>query len=120
MKITDARMETYRWKRPKPIRNGRYTMSTAGLDVVKVETDEGVTGLGLAGGVPEAADVGRSIFDHLKQYVVGQDPFDTERIWDDMWQPKLVGRRGITTRVISGIEIALSQKTLNSWLGCRG
>jgi D-arabinonate dehydratase len=44
---------------------------------------------------------------HLKQYVIGQDPFDTERIWDDMWQPKLVGRRGITTRVISGIDIAL-------------
>ena len=24
-----------------------------------------------------------------------------------MWRPKLVGRRGITTRVISGIDIAL-------------
>ena len=38
---------------------------------------------------------------------VGQDPFDTEKIWDDMWQPKLIGRRGITTRAISGIDIAL-------------
>ena len=24
-----------------------------------------------------------------------------------MWRPKLVGRRGITTRIISGIDIAL-------------
>ncbi len=107
MKVTDVRMETYRWNRRKPIRNGRYVYPTAGLNVVKVETDEGVTGVGFAGGVQGAEDIGRSILDHLKQYVIGQDPFDTERIWNDMWQPKLIGRRGITTRVISGIDIAL-------------
>ena len=107
MKVTDVKMETYRWKRSKPIRNGRYVYPTAGLDVIKVETDEGITGLGLSGAVQEAEDIGRSILAHLKQYVIGQDPFDTERVWDDMWQPKLIGRRGITTRVISGIDIAL-------------
>ena len=107
MKVTDVKLESYRWPRAKPIRNGRYVYPTAGLDVVKVETDEGVTGVGLSGGVQEAPDIGRSILEHMKQYVIGQDPFDNERIWDDMWQPKLVGRRGITTRVISGIDIAL-------------
>ena len=107
MEVTDVRMETYRWKRPKPIRNGRYVYPTAGLNVIKVDTDEGITGIGLSGGVMEAQEIGRSIAEHLKQYVVGQDPFDTERVWDDMWQPKLVGRRGITTRVMSGIDIAL-------------
>ncbi len=107
MKVTDVRLESYRWPRRKPIRNGRYVYPTAGLDVIKIETDEGLTGLGLAGGVEQAVGIGREILDHLKQYVIGQDPFDTERIWDEMWQPKLVGRRGITTRVISGIDIAL-------------
>ena len=107
MKVTNVTMETYRWKRPRPIRNGRYVYPTAGLDIVKIETDDGVTGIGLSGGVQEAEDIGRSILNHLKQYVIGQDPFDNERIWDDMWQPKLVGRRGITTRVISGVDIAL-------------
>ncbi|MBM3957611.1 MAG: mandelate racemase/muconate lactonizing enzyme family protein, partial [Gemmatimonadetes bacterium] len=29
------------------------------------------------------------------------------RHWREMWRPKLVGRRGITTRVISGLDIAL-------------
>ena len=57
--------------------------------------------------VQGAEEIGRSILAHLRQFVVGQDPFDNERIWDDMWQPKLVGRRGITTRVISGIDIAI-------------
>ena len=107
MKVTNVTMETYRWKRAKPIRNGRYVYPTAGLDIVKIETDDGVTGIGLSGAVLEAEDIGRSILHHLKQYVIGQDPFDNERIWDDMWQPKLVGRRGITTRVISGVDIAL-------------
>ena len=107
MKVTDVRMETYRWDRATPIRNGRYVYATAGISVVKVETDEGVTGLGLSGGVQGAEEIGTSILNHLKQVVIGQDPFDTERIWDDMWQPKLVGRRGITTRVISGIDIAM-------------
>ena len=107
MKITSLNMETYRWKRAKPIRNGMYVYPTAGLNVVKVETDEGVTGVGLAGGVQGAEEIGKAILDHFAQVVVGQDPFDTEKIWDDLWQPKLVGRRGITTRVISGIDIAL-------------
>ena len=107
MKVTEVKMETYRWKRHKPIRNGRYVYPTSGLNVVKIETDEDITGVGLAGGVQGAEEIGSAILDYLKQYVVGQDPFDNERVWDDMWQPKLVGRRGITTRVISGIDIAL-------------
>ena len=61
MKVTDVKMENYRWDRAKPIRNGRYVYPTAGLNVVKVETDEGVTGVGLSGGVQEAPDIGRSI-----------------------------------------------------------
>ena len=48
MKITSLTMETYRWKRDKPIRNGMYVYPTAGLNVVKVETDEGAIGIGPA------------------------------------------------------------------------
>ena len=107
MKVTDVKMEVYRWPRHKPIRNGRYTYTTSGLNVVKIETDEGVTGYGYSGGVQGAEEIGISILDYMKQFVVGQDPFDNERIWDELWQPKLVGRRGITTRVISGIDIAI-------------
>ena len=107
MKVTDVRMETYRWPMAVPIRNGRYVYTHSGLNAIKIETDEGITGIGLGGGVTESEDIGRSITEHFKQVVVGQDPFDTERIWDEMWQPKLVGRRGLTTRVISAIDIAL-------------
>ena len=107
MKVTDVRIETYRWPRARPIRNGMHVYAYAGLNVVKIDTDDGVTGLGLAGGATEDQEFVSGIASHLKRYVIGCDPFDTERIWDDMWQPKLVGRRGVTTRAISGIDIAL-------------
>ncbi len=107
MKVTDVNVEVYRWPRHVPIRNGRHVYATSGLNVIRVETDEGITGIGLGRGIREAPDVEVAILQHLKQYVIGQDPFDTEKIWHEMWQPKLVGRRGITTRVISGIDIAL-------------
>jgi L-alanine-DL-glutamate epimerase-like enolase superfamily enzyme len=107
VKVTDVKIEVYRWPRHTAIRNGRHVYTTSGLNVIKVETDEGITGIGLGRDIREAPDVGVAILQHLKQYVVGQDPFDTEKIWHEMWQPKLVGRRGVTTRVISGIDIAL-------------
>ena len=107
MKVTDVRTEVYRWKRDKPIRNGRYVYADSGLNVVKIDTDEGITGIGFAGGLTDDGEMSRSVANHFRQLVVGSDPFDTERIWDDLWQPKLVGRRGVTTRVISAIDIAL-------------
>lgn len=107
MKITDVNLEIYRWPRPRPIRNGRYTYPTVALSVVQIETDEGITGYGYIGGDNEGDTAKPGILDFMKRFVIGQDPFLNEKIWDEMWQPKLVGRRGISTRVISGIDIAL-------------
>jgi D-arabinonate dehydratase len=107
MKITDVRMEVYRWPRHKPIRNGLYTYTHSGVNVVIIETDEGVTGIGLSGGIQDAPEVGVAMVNHFKQVLLGRDPLDHERHWYEMWRPKLVGRRGITTRIISGIDIAL-------------
>jgi len=107
MKVADLKMEIYRWKRPRPIRNGRHIYPNTGLNVIKIETDEGITGIGLCGNALEGEKVCKEIMEQLKIHVIGQDPFDNEKIWYDMWQPKFVGSRGITTRVISGIDIAL-------------
>ncbi len=106
-KITNITGECYRWPRRQPMSNGLYTYSLTGLNVVSIETDDGVTGVGLASGIHEAPDVNMSILEYLKKGLIGKDPLDNERHWYNMWRPKLVGRRGITTRVISGIDIAL-------------
>ncbi len=107
MKVTNVVTEVYRWKRDKPIRNGMYVYAEAGLNVVKIETDEGLTGIGLGGGMTDDGRVFQAIGEQFKPIVVGQDPLQNEKIWDNLWQPKLVGRRGLTTRVISAIDNAL-------------
>ena len=107
MKIRDVRMEVYEWPMTKPIRNGLYTYTHSQLNLVFVDTDDGITGVGLAGGILGTPEAGPALLNHFRRGLVGQDPLDHERLWREMWRPKLVGRRGITTRVIAGIDIAL-------------
>ncbi len=107
MKITDVRMEVYEWPMTKPIRNGLYTYTHSQLNLVFIDTDAGVQGVGLAGGILGTPEAGPALLGHFRKGLIGQDPLDNERLWHEMWRPKLVGRRGITTRVIAGIDIAL-------------
>lgn len=103
MKITSVTTEEYSWPRRKPITNGKHTYTHSGLGLVKIETDEGITGIGLgATGV-----IGRATVEHLTPVLIGQDPINVERLWHEMWIPKLTGRRGLTTRAISAIDIGL-------------
>ena len=53
MKITDVTTETYRWPRHKPISNGKHTYTHTGLSLVKIETDEGTTGIGVCAHQPD-------------------------------------------------------------------
>src|SRR5690606_1090663 len=75
----------------------------AGVTFVKIATDEGVNGIGVGGIGP----VLRAALNDLAPVLIGKDPINVERLWQEMWVPKLRGRRGITTRAISAIDIAL-------------
>ena len=103
MKITAITTEEYKWPRHKPISNGLHTYTHAGLDLVKIATDEGITGIGLGAG----GAIGRATVETLRPLLIGEDPIDVERLWHKMWVPKLIGRRGMTTRAISAIDIGL-------------
>ena len=109
MKITDVEVRCYAWPRPKPISNGKYTYHTVVLNLIHVHTDEGVTGIGWGGGTaatrPGAVTSG--LVDHFRQALIGENPFCYRRLWENMWLPKIVGRRGMSTQVISAIDIAL-------------
>ncbi|MFN8539271.1 MAG: hypothetical protein U0232_17570 [Thermomicrobiales bacterium] len=50
MEITAITIEEYKWPRHKPISNGLHTYTHAGLELVRIETDEGITGIGLGAG----------------------------------------------------------------------
>ena len=109
MKITDVTLSQYRWERGTPIRNGKHIYTHSGLNLLRIHTDEGVTGVGWAQSpqTPGMAKVSQGLLEHFKPVLIGEDPFNYRRIWEALWIPKLVGRRGITTRFISGLDIAL-------------
>lgn len=82
--------------------------------IIKVETDEGITGYGE---VDTSPYVGKAVVDAymshgtcygLREVLIGSDPFDHEQIWNDMWaKTYYYGRFGPVMHVMSGIDMAL-------------
>jgi L-alanine-DL-glutamate epimerase-like enolase superfamily enzyme len=74
---------------------------------VRVRTDDGVEGVGFSHGQP-GPDL--AIYESaraLGPMAVGLDVYDVEKLWDRMFQPKIYGRRGLSTRAMSAIDIAV-------------
>ncbi len=83
--------------------------------VVRIHTDEGITGIGevdsspelVAGARPGARARTRSRTS-LRDVLIGEDPLDVERLWHKMYRGLIYfGRRGIAIHAISGLDIAL-------------
>src|SRR4051812_50092915 len=102
MKITNITTETFRWPRKVTISNGKHTYTHSGMRLVKIETDEGTTGVGVCA----VQSIIQATIEHLTPLLIGEDPIDVERLWHKMWVPKLIGRRDMTTRAIGGGEHA--------------
>jgi L-rhamnonate dehydratase len=92
------------------------TQCDSGQDalVVRVETDAGITGLGEVDSAPMAVKGAiEGPFSHttavgLGQVVLGEDPFETERLWYKMYRANIYGgRRGVGLHAMSGIDMAI-------------
>ncbi len=86
------------------------------LGIVKIETDAGITGYAdletqphVARAIVDAPSAGAvSGFHGLRSALIGEDPFEVERLWHKMYMASVYyGRRGAALQVISGIDIAL-------------
>ena len=77
-----------------------------GYFVVRVDTDGGVYGLGEAGIRYWGASIAKAV-EHLSELVVGQDPFSTERLWQDMFRRSFFPADGVYCCAISAIDVAL-------------
>ena len=77
------------------------------VPLVIITTDNGVTGYGFCGG--GTAVSGKELIErHFKNFLIGQDPFDTEALWDKMYKSSVVfGRKGAAIEAISGVDTAL-------------
>jgi galactonate dehydratase len=71
---------------------------------VKVHTDQGLTGLGVAIQTSKEATVAAAILD-AERVLIGKDPTNIEGLWDDLYQsPRWRG--GPLTAAISALDIA--------------
>ena len=57
MKVTEVTSTLHRVTRQRAIRNGRYTYAQSGTVITRVRTDDGIEGVGWAGGQPGADEV---------------------------------------------------------------
>ena len=108
--IVDVTVDSYRQPIDPPIRNGRYVYASHDLCLVRVVTDDGHVGFGIGDGgvgLAGAPAMIRGTVASMRPALIGQNPLWTERIWADLWNPKLLGRRGFTTRVVSAVDLAL-------------
>lgn len=99
MKITNVYVEKYKWPKAKPIANGKYVYTHNELNLLCVETDEGITGYGCSWEIDFEERIGKMI--------IGEDPLNHERLWQKMYVPKFLGRKGNSLWTISAIDIAL-------------
>jgi L-rhamnonate dehydratase len=74
--------------------------------LVEVFTDEGQVGLGNAALAPR---ISKEVIDlYLKPLLIGQNPWDIERLWQHMYRKTMAfGRKGIGMAAISAVDIAL-------------
>lgn len=122
MKIT--RLDTYFLSipLPQPVRTSTNTISQVSEVIVKLTTDAGLVGLGEAHGPflfrqgPEGMRVVNEIVQQITPLVVGEDPFNIERIWQDLFALTYTSVRGIPplarqqrqlVTAMSAIDIAL-------------
>src|SRR4051812_18213455 len=82
--------------------------------IVRIETDEGLFGIGEADTAPAVAraavdmPASHAIAQGLGELVVGRDPLQIEPIWHDLYEKSVhFGHRGVALHAMSAIDIAL-------------
>jgi L-rhamnonate dehydratase len=122
MKITEIRTRVVRWRgktvplpphfctNPMDLLElpdaSMQTFTFHGWLLVEIFTDDGLVGLGNAALAPQ---VTKQVIDlYLKPLLIGQDPWDVERLWQHMYRKTMAfGREGIGMIAISAVDIAL-------------
>lgn len=95
----------YRFGKESAYGMSRGVVSERGSTLVKIETDEGITGLG------EIWGNGEYIIEYIRSlssFYINQDPFDREilliKTYDQLYH---LGKSGVFVSILSGIDMAL-------------
>ena len=117
MKITDIKMMDPLYVPMAPEQDAINVVihTVSRVTFLQVFTDERVTGISPSLGNRALNQV--TLEGWLKPYLVGEDPLDTERIWDKMyWTTLQNGRRGAVIEAISALDNALWERRIwDTW-----
>ena len=121
-KIKDVRTTIWQWVGPvRPLPANSCTtpsdlvtdpggnlgsFSFLGWLIVEIECADGTLGIGNAALAVQASKV--VIDSYLKPLLIGQDPLDSEYLWQSMYRRTMAfGRRGIGMTAISAVDLAI-------------
>jgi len=106
LKITDITMTDPLFLDLVPQGDARSSISgPRAYTFIRVATDEGTTGICPASPSPE---INTFILDVFKPQIIGEDPFQVEKIWENIYWTHFGNcRRGAPMRALSYIDIAL-------------
>jgi D-galactarolactone cycloisomerase len=119
MKVTT--LETYFLSAPLPqaVRTSTHVISRVNEVVVKLTTDSGLVGIGEGHGPflylpgPEGLRAVGDILRAITPLVIGQDPFDVERIWQDLFALTYTSVRGIPTLARQQRQLITAQSAID-------
>jgi mannonate dehydratase len=91
------------------ISNAYVNVTSPGRNFVtlKIETDEGIHGLGDATLNGRELAVASYLTDHVIPCIVGRDPFNTEDIWQYLYRGAYWRRGPVTMAAIAAVDVAL-------------
>jgi L-alanine-DL-glutamate epimerase-like enolase superfamily enzyme len=109
MKITDIRTIPLRVELPNHLFDANMAFNETLSLLVEVETDQGLVGLGEASHLGGPLSSTKAVIDkELRDYLIGEDPRDIERLWETMYRRSYKhARGGLLLAAISGIDMAL-------------
>lgn len=108
-KITDVQTALVRVPLDNPTSFSTRRVLAREFVLVRVEADDGHTGIGFTyGGSSGGSITTEAVRALLRPLLIGEDPFRIEGLWDEMYQEALLqGRTGSAMRALSAIDIAL-------------
>lgn len=96
------------YKPERAPRDGLAGIPTRDVFLVKIYTDEGITGIGEGFCLGSLRATAEAMNETITPLIMGKDPTRIEYLWNLMYQQTFrYGRRGIIMAVISAIDIAL-------------
>ena len=105
MKITDVTLTLFTWDGlPKLGYSGGALPSSSKLGLLRIITDDGVEGHAFLGSASHSADQdGAGLIRYLKPVLMGRDPLDRERLYQEIWARNRVA----SIRTIGAVDVAL-------------